>query len=258
MAVQATRFAGNSVFVTGAASPNGIGFAAAARVAAEGACVTITDIDGAGAETRATELREQGYEALGLAHDVTSEEHWQDVVAQAVARFGGIDGLVNNAGIAILRPVAEVGLAEWERQIAINLTGTFIGCRTAIAQMRAQGRGGAIVNVSSVAGLVGMRRTSAYAASKGGVRLLGKTLALEVAPDNIRVNSVHPGVTETDIQIEVRASNPDASGQIAASVPLGRTAAPTELAAAIAFLLSDDASYVTGTELVVDGGLSAQ
>jgi len=253
-----TRFEGKSVLVTGAASVNGIGFATAARLAGEGASVTLTDIDGAQVACRARELQERGCAALGLAQDVTDEERWQAVIDEAAERFGGLDGLVNNAGIAILNPVAEVGLDVWNRQIAINLTGTFLGCRTAIARMRAQGRGGAIANVSSAAALVGMRRTSAYAASKGGVRLLSKTLAMEVAPDNIRVNSVYPGVIETDIQIGVRQSNPAESAAVAAAVPLGRTGSPAQLAAAIAFLLSDDASYVTGTELVVDGGLTAQ
>lgn len=253
-----SRFVGKCVIVTGAASLNGIGFATAARLAGEGASVVLTDIDGDGVALRAAELAASGHAVLGLAHDVTDEAQWDAVVSQAVDRFGRLDGLVNNAGICILRPLAEVARAEWDRQIAINLTGTFLGCARAIDQMRAQGGGGAIVNVSSVAGLVGMRRTAAYAASKGGVRLLTKTLAIEVAAEGIRVNSVHPGVTETDIQIGVRASNPAQSAAIAQSVPMGRTAEPSELAASIAFLLSADASYVTGIELVVDGGLCAQ
>lgn len=258
MSQSVTRFLGKTVLVTGGASLNGIGYAAARRLAAEGAKVVITDIDGVEAEQRATELRVEGSEALGLMQDVTSEQQWADVVAQVVARFGGLDGLVNNAGISLLHGIEEVGLDEWNKQISINLTGTFLGCRAAIAHMRAQGRGGAIVNVSSVAGLVGMRRTSAYSATKGGVRLMTKTLALEAGLDGIRVNSVHPGVTETDIQINVRKSDPAQSAAIAASIPLGRVAAPAELGAAIAFLLSEDASYITGSELAVDGGLTAQ
>jgi NAD(P)-dependent dehydrogenase (short-subunit alcohol dehydrogenase family) len=252
------RFAGQSVLVTGTASRNGIGFATARRLAGEGAAVTLTDIDGPQVAARAEELRAEGFAAQDLAHDVADAAQWDAAVAAAVERFGSLDGLVNNAGIVILQEVEATGLAEWQRQIDINLTGTFLGCRAAIAQMRAQGRGGAIVNVSSVAGLVGMRRTSAYAASKGGVRLMTKTLALEGAPDRIRVNSAHPGVFETDIQIGVRQSNPGASAAVAAAVPLGRTGDPAEMAGAIAFLLSRDAGYVTGTELVVDGGLTAQ
>lgn len=145
----------------------------------------------------------------------------------------------------------------WHRQIEVNLTSVYLGSRRLIGHFRAHG-GGAIVNVSSAAGIVGMRRCTAYAASKGGVRLMTKTLALECGLDNIRVNSVHPGVTETDIQKVARADAAGDSSAIAAAVPLGRTAEPDELGSAIAFLLSDDASYITGTELIVDGGLTAQ
>ena len=254
----ALRFAGKSVLVTGAASPNGIGFATALRLVAEGARVTLTDIDGDGAARRASELRSQGFEALGLAHDVSDEARWEAVIGAVVDGFGSLDGLVNNAGISLLDPVERVSLEVWNRQIDVNLTSVFLGCRAAIARMRAQGHGGAIVNVSSVAGLIGMRRTAAYSASKGGVRLLSKTLALEVAAENIRVNSVHPGVCETDIQIGVRQSGPDASGKVAASIPMGRIGEPRHMGAAIAFLLSDDADYITGAELAIDGGLTAQ
>jgi NAD(P)-dependent dehydrogenase (short-subunit alcohol dehydrogenase family) len=250
--------AGRVVIVTGAASPRGIGYATAARLSGEGARVVLTDIDGNGAAARAAELGGQGGEALGLAHDVASEAAWDAVVAATLARFGRIGGLVNNAGVVLLAPALEASLADWHRQLDINLTGTFLGCRAVMRQMQAQGDGGAVVNVSSVAGLVGMRRTSGYSASKGGVRLLSKTLALEGAEHGIRVNSVHPGVIETDIQQGARGSDPAASAAIAAAIPLGRTGQPGHLAAAIAFLLSDDATYVTGTELIVDGGLTAQ
>lgn len=253
-----TRMAGRVAIVTGAASPRGIGFATAARLCGEGARVVLTDIDGEGAAARAAELAAQGAQALGLGHDVASESGWDTIIAATLAAFGRIDALVNNAGIVTLALVEDATLADWDRQIATNLTGTFLGCRAAMRQMRQQGGGGAVVNVSSVAGLVGMRRTSGYAASKGGVRLLSKTLALEGAADGIRVNSVHPGVIETDIQAGARGSDPSASAAIAAAIPLGQTGQPAHLAAAIAFLLSDDAAYITGTELVVDGGLTAQ
>jgi len=247
-----------SVLVTGAASRNGIGFATASRLAAEGASVTLTDIDSDQVEQRAHELRADGGDAQGLVLDVADEAQWQGAIERTVSRFGSLDGLVNNAGICLLQRIEAAEMAAWRKQIDVNLTGVFLGCRAAIAQMRAQGRGGAIVNISSAAGLVGMPRTTAYSATKGGVRLMTKTLAIEAAPQNIRVNSIHPGVTETDIQIEVRKADPAASAAAAAAVPLGRTAAPSELGAAIVFLLSPDASYITGAELAVDGGLTAQ
>jgi NAD(P)-dependent dehydrogenase (short-subunit alcohol dehydrogenase family) len=254
----AGRFAEKVVLITGAASRAGIGFAAAKRVVAEGAKVVLTDVDGEGACRRALELAGTAHQAVGLRHDVADEAGWDTIIAAAVERFGRLDGLVNNAGIVVLDAVEDVRLEDWRRQIDVNLTGAFLGCRAAIRQMRLQGEGGAIVNVSSVAGLVGMRRTSGYAASKGGLRLMTKTLALEGAPDGIRVNSVHPGVIETDIQEGARSGSPADSAAIAAAIPLGRTGAADYLGSAIAFLLSDDAAYITGTELVVDGGLTAQ
>lgn len=251
------RFSDRTVMVTGAASARGIGLAAARRIGEEGGRLVLTDLDAARLDERVAELAAIGAQALACPHDVSDEASWEEVMRQAVARFGRIHGLVNNAGIAVLAPVEALDLAQWDRQIAVNLTSVYLGCRLMIAHMRRQ-EGGAIVNVSSVAGLVGMRRCTAYSASKGGVRLMTKTLALEAGADRIRVNSVHPGVVETDIQKAARADSAGDSAAISAAVPLGRTAAPAELGAVIAFLLSDDASYVTGAELAVDGGLTAQ
>lgn len=251
------RFSGRTVLVTGAASARGIGFATAKRVAQEGGRLILTDLDDEGLMARVADLEAIGAEAIGVRHDVTDAAGWETVMARGIARFVRIDGLVNNAGITVLAPVEALEPEMWHRQIDVNLTSVYLGCRQAIAHFRTQGRG-AIVNVSSVAGLVGMRRCTAYSASKGGVRLMSKALALECAPDGIRINSVHPGVVETDIQKVARADAGGDSKAIAAAVPLGRTAVADELGAAIAFLLSDDASYVTGTELVVDGGLTAQ
>jgi NAD(P)-dependent dehydrogenase (short-subunit alcohol dehydrogenase family) len=251
------RFAGRTVLVTGAASARGIGFATAKRVGQEGGRLILTDLDGDGLEARVADLTAIGAEAIAVRHDVTDAADWAAVADRGIARFGRIDGLVNNAGITVLALVEAMEPEMWHRQIEVNLTSVYLGCRRLIGHFRERG-GGAIVNVSSAAGIVGMRRCTAYAASKGGVRLMTKTLALECGLDNIRVNSVHPGVTETDIQKIARADAAGDSRAIAAAVPLGRTAEPDELGAAIAFLLSDDASYITGTELIVDGGLTAQ
>ncbi|MGE4430959.1 MAG: SDR family NAD(P)-dependent oxidoreductase [Sphingobium sp.] len=251
------RFEGKTVIITGAASVRGIGFAAARRIAREGGQVVLTDLDGDALAQRVAEIEALGGAALGIVHDVTQPAGWERVLAQASDRFGPVHGLVNNAGIAVLAVIEDLDPAMWHRQIEVNLTSTYLGCRLLIGHFREKG-GGAIVNVSSVAGLVGMPRTAAYAASKGGVRLMTKSLALECGRDGIRVNSVHPGVVETDIQQVARSDASGASAAIAAAVPLGRTAVADELGAAIAFLLSDDASYVTGAELVVDGGLTAQ
>ena len=251
------RFEGKTILVTGAASVKGIGFATAKRVAREGGRLVLTDLDEAGLADRVADLEALGTQVVSQVQNVAEEASWQMVIDAGVTRFGRIDGLVNNAGITVLAPVELLDLTMWDQQISVNLTSVYLGCRAMIGHFRVHG-GGSIVNVSSVAGLVGMRRCTAYSASKGGVRLMTKTLALECAPDGIRINSVHPGVVETDMQ---KVARKDASGDsmaIAAAIPMGRTGMADELGAGIAFLLSDDASYITGTELIVDGGLTAQ
>ena len=251
-----TRLAGRAVIVTGAASRAGIGFATASRLVAEGARVCITDIDGDAVKARAEELRAAGGEVIGLAQDVCDEAGWDMVMDRTIEGFGKLDGLVNNAGIVVLAMVERLTLDDWRRQIDVNLTSCFLGCRAAFRNFGADG--GAIVNVSSINGLIGSNRTTAYGASKGGVRVMTKSLAIEGGPRNIRVNSVHPGVTETDMQLTSRADASGDSAAIAAAIPLRRTTGPDAIASAIAFLLSSDGEYITGTELVVDGGLTAQ
>ncbi len=250
--------AGKVAIVTGAASAQGLGFATARMMAAAGAAVVLTDLDAAVAEARAAELRATGATALACRQDVTVEADWDAVVAAATASFGGVDILVNNAGIAVLHAIDKLTPADWHRQIEVNMTSVYLGCRAAMAQMRAQGRGGAIVNLSSVAGLVGVPGASAYAASKGGVRLMSKSLALEGARENIRVNSVHPGVIWTEMQQVAIRDNPDQYDIINASIPMGRMGAPDDIAAMVTFLASDQAGYVTGGEFTVDGGFTAQ
>lgn len=246
-----------TVIVTGAASAAGLGFATARMIAAEGARVYLTDLDGGEVEKRAAELREAGHVATGLAQDVTEEAGWTALVERVLADTGRIDGLVNNAGIAVLRMTADLTHESWDKQIAVNMTSVYLGCRAVLPTMQAQGAG-SIVNLSSVAGLVGIPACTAYAASKGGVRLYSKALAMEVAASNIRVNSVHPGVIWTDMQKVALADNPDGYDAINASIPMKRMGEPDDIANMVAFLLSDRAKYVTGGEFVVDGGLTAQ
>ena len=178
--------------VTGAASDPGLGRTTAITLGAQGAKVVVTDIDEAGAKACAGAIREGGSDALALHQDVTSEAQWEAVVARTLDEYGRLDVLVNNAGIAVLMPIAKMTLADWNRQIEVNLTSVFLGCKYGMAAMRRSG-GGSIVNISSVAGLVGIGTCSAYGAAKGGVRIMSKSVAVEGASDNIRCNSVHPG-----------------------------------------------------------------
>lgn len=250
--------AGKVALVTGAGSLAGIGYASARRLASEGAKVLLTDIDESGISRSAAALSGDGRDVMGMAQDVTVEANWTAAVQAAVERFGRLDILVNNAGIAVLGDVEKLTLDDWRRQIDVNLTSIFLGCRVAVSQFRKQGGGGAIVNISSVAGLIGMPGTAAYAASKGGVRLMTKSLALDGAKDGVRVNSVHPGMIETDIQKIAEQDNPGVSAIIAATIPMKALGRPEDIAAMVAFLASLDAAYITGAEFVVDGGLTAQ
>jgi NAD(P)-dependent dehydrogenase (short-subunit alcohol dehydrogenase family) len=244
--------------VTGAASAAGLGFATAQKMAGQGASLFLTDLDGRAVEERAAELRDRGFQARALQQDVTDEEAWNRVIAAILEAFGRIDIVVNNAGIAVLRSIRELTMADWRRQISINLDSVYLGTKTAVEQMRKQGDGGSIINLSSVAGLIGVPGSSAYSASKAGVHLFSKSIAIETARDNIRVNTVHPGMIWTDMQKVAMADNKDVFDQIVAAIPMGRMGEPADIGAMIAFLASDDARYITGTEFTVDGGMIAQ
>lgn len=246
---------GKAALVTGAASPAGIGFATARRLVSLGARVMLTDIAGDAVAARAAEL---GEFARAMPHDVTREAQWDAAIAATVSAFGGLDILVNNAGIAVLRMIGQITPEEWDRQIRVNLDSAFLGTRAAVAQMRAQRRGGAIVNMSSVAGQIGLPGCAAYAASKAGVRLFSKTVALECARENIRVNTVHPGMIWTDMQQVAIGDNKEQFDIICAAIPNGRMGSPDDIANMVAFLASDAAGYITGAEFTVDGGLTAQ
>ena len=256
------RVAGKVAIITGGAS--GIGRACAERLAGEGAAVVITDIqDDLGREAAAA-ITARGGTARFLHHDVTSEDEWIAVVAEVVAAHGRLDVLVNNAGIGIGGSIVDMTLADFQRQQAINVDGVFLGIKHCIPPMRDSG-GGSIINMSSVAGLRGSARLAGYNATKGAVRLLTKGVALECAQNrwNVRVNSVHPGIIDTPIWDTVGAAlvrnddrRIDAARLAERSVPTGVLGSPDDIANGVLYLASDDSSYVTGTELVIDAGLS--
>ncbi len=246
------RLAGRIALISGGAS--GIGAAHARVFAAEGAKIVIGDIqEEMGAELVAG-LVADGASALFLPLDVTSEESWKAVVAETVSQFGGLTSLINNAGIGRGKDTESESVAGWDKVVAVNQTGVWLGMKTAIPEMRRAG-GGAIVNISSVYGIIGSAGMVAYHATKGAVRLMSKAAALEYAGQNIRVNSVHPGIIETPLALTL----PDEYiADLKGRTPMGRFGRPEEIARGSLFLVSDDASFVTGSELVIDGGWTAQ
>ena len=225
--------------------------------AREGAKVVIGDIledDGRRVEA---EINELGGECVFVNLDVTQEADWERAVATTVARFGKLDVLVNNAGIFKLGRVEETTPELWDEIMDINSKGVFLGTKCAIPEMRNAG-GGSIINISSVAGLVGTQYSAAYGASKGAVRLLTKSTATAYAREGIRANSIHPGVIETPMTTPNLLSNEEARQRSIARHPLGRVGQPEDVAYGALFLASDESSFMTGSELVIDGGLSAQ
>ncbi|MCW5750964.1 MAG: glucose 1-dehydrogenase [Alphaproteobacteria bacterium] len=253
------RVAGKIVLVTGAAS--GLGRAGARRLAEEGASVILADLDGKGAEAAAAEIMGAGGNAVPETLDVTEEAGWARILAMITERFGRIDVLVNNAGVAIGRPLLATSLDEWRALHAVNMEGVFLGTKAAVAAM-IPGGGGSIINVSSIAGLIGAPMMSAYCASKGGVRLFSKAVALECAQMkwNIRVNSIHPAFVWTPMvqRHAAETGDPDRTRAWLESVqPIGRMGEPREIADGMLFLASDESSFITGSELVIDGGLTA-
>jgi NAD(P)-dependent dehydrogenase (short-subunit alcohol dehydrogenase family) len=249
------RLAGKVALISGGA--RGMGAAEAAMFCGEGASVVIGDVlDGEGKAIE-SEIGGKGGRIVYVHLDVTSEADWQAAVDLAVSRFGKLDVLVNNAGIGAHGRVEDTSAEAWDRVMAINAKGVFLGTKAAIPAMRRAG-GGSIINISSQLGLVGSDHTSPhYSASKGAVRLLTKTTALQYAREGIRVNSVHPGPIETPMTA-ARRSDPAVRAMMVSRIPLGRYGQASEVAYGVVFLASDEASFVTGSELVIDGGWTAQ
>ncbi len=253
-----SRLKGKVALVTGAASNPGLGRTTALRLAEEGAKLVVTDLDLEGAQSCADEINGAGGDALALHQDVCDENRWAQVMNRVSEQYGGLDICVNNAGIAVLVPIEEMSLDQFNRQIDVNLTSVFLGCRAAIAAMKNRG-GGSIINVSSVAGLVGLNTCVAYGAAKGGVRIMSKSVAVEAAQYNIRCNSVHPGVIWTNMQAQATGlDDPSALNASTMRIPLGRPGEPMDIANCILYLASDEANYVTGAEFVIDAGMTAQ
>ncbi len=245
------RFSGKTAIVTGAAS--GIGAAFARRIHAEGGSVMIADLDSAGGNALAASL---GDRAAFCALDVADPEAHVALADLTAARFGGIDILYNNAGIGCFGETPDLAIADWERVIAVNLNAVFYGCKAVIPHLRARG-GGVILNTASASGLAGDYAFTAYNAAKAGVINYTRSLAIDHAHEGIRANAVCPGPVDTPILTTGVDAMPGLRAEWEAIVPMQRFARAEEIAAVAAFLASDDASYVTGASIPVDGGLTA-
>jgi NAD(P)-dependent dehydrogenase (short-subunit alcohol dehydrogenase family) len=242
--------------VTGGAS--GLGRASAILLAKEGAKVVVSDIAEAGGRAVAAEI---GGTARFVHHDVTKETDWRAAVDAAVAAFGGLHILVNSAGIGLTKDVEQITLDEWHHVHAVDLDSVFLGCKYAIPAIRKSG-GGSIVNISSIAGIIGGANMAAYNSAKAGVRLLTKSVALHCAKNggNIRCNSVHPTFIDTPILDPLKAAigTERALEKFGRQIPLGRVGEPNDVAYGVLYLASDEAKFITGAELVIDGGISAR
>ncbi|HJZ34431.1 MAG TPA: glucose 1-dehydrogenase [Hyphomicrobiaceae bacterium] len=266
MSAPGQRLVGKVAIVTGGAS--GIGAETARVFGRHGAKVLVTDSEAGLGEEVAGDIRRSGGTAAFAVHDVRDEARWQAVVAKAEQDFGRLDILCNIAGISGRDPklniqtgptagprLAEQSLTHWNWVMEINATGVFLGTKAAIPAMQRAG-GGSIINISSICGIIGSHANAAYHASKGAVRIFSKAAAIQYAPDKIRVNSVHPGFVDTPMTRPGHANPEVAKGRLAAT-PLGRFGTPADIAAGCLYLASDEASWVTGSELVIDGGMTA-
>ena len=258
------------VLVSGGA--RGIGAAISAAMAEAGAKVVISDLLEKEGQNKVSELLSQGHQASFIKHDVTDESEWKKTVSFCSTTYGGLDVLVNNAGIYFTGLIEETTLEDWKKMFSVNVEGVFLGTKTAIPEIKRRSMkresSGSIINLSSIAGLVGSPSHGTYTASKGAVKLFTKSTALECAAleYNIRANSIHPGVIDTQMGSQVinniiektGSGDNEARAQVAELHPLGRFGRPGEVAQTAVFLASDDSSFITGAEFVVDGGLTAK
>ena len=248
------RVEGKVALVSGGA--RGIGAATAKLLASEGAVVVLADV--LEEEGKATEalITESGGKAVFMKLDVTDEENWKDVISATVAAYGKLDVVVNNAGISGRSTVEETPAENWDRVMEVNGKGVFLGTKLAIPELRKAG-GGSIINISSIYGIVGSETSASYHASKGAVRIFTKSAAIQYAGEGIRVNSVHPGFVDSPMTAAAHAL-PEVHDLRVGRTPLGRMGTPEDIAAGVLYLASDESSFVTGSELVIDGGMTAQ
>ena len=255
------RLAGKKAFITGGAQ--GLGAAMGRMFARHGAKITLTDLNHDGAQAVADSINADhgAGTAFAFRHDVTSEEDWQVNLARANAAMGGISVLVNNAGISMGGSVVDTPFEDWQKVMHVNLDSVFLGCKHALSYMK-DNQPGSIINLSSIAGLIAAHNAASYNASKAGVWLLSKSVALHCAKHklNIRSNTIHPTFIDTPILDNIRAmfGKEQAEAKLARQIPLGRLGEPNDVAYAAIYLASDESKFMTGAEIKLDGGISAQ
>ena len=255
------RLKGKVALLTGAAAAldgelMGFGGAVAHRFLREGAQIILTDIRDELGEKSAVAFRAQGHKVVYISLNVTSEIAWKQAIDEALSVFGRIDILFNNAGVALPAEIEHMTEEIWDRELNIHAKGVFLGTKTVVPIMR-KGGGGSIINTSSIMGIVGSPRAPAYSAAKGAVRLFTKSAALQYAKENIRVNSIHPGYVVTPLTEKIFA-DPDVNKELVKQTPMGRLGTVEDIAHGVLFLASDESKWVTGSELVVDGGMTAR
>ncbi|WP_164667215.1 SDR family NAD(P)-dependent oxidoreductase [Virgibacillus doumboii] len=247
------RLTGKVAIITGAAS--GMGYEEAMLFAKEGAKVVATDLNESAVQAAVKKITSNGGDAIAIQHNVANKEDWEAVYQQTIEKYSKLDILVNNAGISQAASMDELTEEQWDKIVDINLKGTFFGIQLAVPHFR-NNKGGSIVNISSIAGLTGSSGAGAYTASKGGVRMLTKSVAADYGKDNIRANSVHPGYIVTPMSKDFMEDE-KYKGWFLSQTPLAKLGKPEEVAEAVLFLASDAASHITGVELPVDGGVTA-
>ncbi|NOU55603.1 glucose 1-dehydrogenase [Brevibacillus borstelensis] len=247
------RLTGKVAIITGAAS--GMGAQTARLFAQEGAKVIATDMSEDKLQEVVNEIKADGGEAIGVKHNVVSEDEWKNVIVQGLEAFGNIHVLVNNAGISTDATIEQFTMENWNKVMDVNLTGCVLGMTLVYPEMKKAGSG-SIINISSIAGLVALNFTNGYTASKGALRALTKAAAVECAKDSVRVNSIHPGIIETPMTQMITA--PEVRGIFQAQTPLPRLGKPEDIAYGALYLASDESSFVSGLEMVIDGGWCAR